>query len=142
MRIIKELQTEEEFMDGFSIMKELRTHLNLREYSTLLQEMKKEGYQMFALYDKGEIRAVTGICLRTNFYNGKHVFVYDLVTKAGMRSKGYGAELLHFIEEYGANHGASIIELTSGLQRMDAHRFYEKKMNFARTSFAFKKMIK
>lgn len=138
---IKQLITKEEWLEGFSVMKELRTHLDVEEYVSLLKVMVKEGYKMFALYDQGKIMAVTGVSILTNLYNGKHVYVYDLVTKEGERSKNYGAQLLSFIEKWGVEQGAKTVALTSGVQRLDAHRFYENKMNYQKTSFSFKKII-
>ncbi|WP_075980652.1 GNAT family N-acetyltransferase [Bacillus massilinigeriensis] len=141
MEEIKQLVTKEELLEGFSVMKELRSHLEVDEYFSLLKSMIKEGYKMFGLYHSGRIVAVAGVCIMTNLYHGRHVFIYDLVTTERERSKNYGAKLLRFIEKWGAEQGAKAIALTSGLQRLEAHRFYEKKMNFERTSFAFKKGI-
>lgn len=49
-----------------------------------------------------------------------------LCVDADYRSFGIGGKLLAYAEEYIKSCGCKIIELTSGLQREDAHRFYEK----------------
>ena len=49
-----------------------------------------------------------------------------LCVDAEHRSFGIGAKLLVHAEEYIKSEGCKIIELTSGVQREDAHRFYER----------------
>lgn len=138
---IKHYETKEELLKGFQVLKQLRTHLNENSFFELYEEMKKEGYKLVGLEDNGETVAVAGIIILTNFYNGKHVFVYDLVTDHNRRSKGYGKHLLDYIHEYAKENGCKLVSLESGLQRIDAHRFYEEKMEFNKLSFAFRKEI-
>lgn len=82
--------------------------------------------------------ALAGVAVGTNFYNGRHLFIYDLVTRAEERSKSYGAELVRYLETFARAQGCRLVELTSGVQREDAHRFYEK-MGYARNSWVFRK---
>lgn len=49
-----------------------------------------------------------------------------LCVDAEHRSFGIGAKLLMQAEEYIKSKGCKTIELTSGIQREDAHRFYER----------------
>ena len=42
------------------------------------------------------------------------------------RSKGYGKQLLLFVETVANENNAACIALESGLQRLEAHRFYEE----------------
>jgi GNAT superfamily N-acetyltransferase len=134
---VGELANEKEWLEGYKVMHELRTHLSESEYLDLMQAMVKQGYQMFALYDENEIVAVTGIIELINFYNHKHIYVYDLVTKKTARSKGYGMTLLTYIHELAHARGCNSVALSSGLQRKDAHRFYEEKMGYRKTSYGF-----
>ncbi|WP_155268508.1 GNAT family N-acetyltransferase [Clostridium beijerinckii] len=77
----------------------------------------------------------------TNLYYGKHVWVNDLVTDVNQRSKKYGETLLSFINEWAKENGCDVVALSSGLQQAEAHKFYESKMGFAKTSYVFKKKI-
>lgn len=139
--IIKELVTKEEILEGFQVMSELRTHLDVDRYFELFEVMKREGYKLFALYNQEQIVAVTGLIVLTNFYNGKHVYVYDLVTAASARSKGFGEELLSYVEKWAAKQGCETVALSSGLARVDAHRFYREKMNYEQPSLVFTKSL-
>ncbi|SFA85457.1 Acetyltransferase (GNAT) family protein [Bacillus sp. UNCCL13] len=74
-------------------------------------------------------------------YNGKFIWVSDLVTDANIRSNGHGAALLNYVEKWAKKNGYDIVSLSSGLQRVDAHRFYEEKMNYDKTSYVFLKRL-
>lgn len=141
MVAFKEVKTQDELIEAFKVMHELRTHLDEEGYLELLEPMQKEGYRMIVAIDNEEIVAATGIIQLTNFYNGKHIYVYDLVTAEAHRSKGYGDKLLSYIHKIAKQEGCSSVALSSGLHRKDAHRFYEEKMDYAKTSYAFEKKL-
>jgi GNAT superfamily N-acetyltransferase len=140
MRVM-ELITNEELREAYPIMKQLRTHLDEDGYLNLLAEMAAQGYRLLALYDDGKIVALAGIALLTNLYYGRHVWVYDLVTDGGQRSRGYGLHLLEHVEAFARRHQCECIALSSGLQRADAHRFYEEKAGYKKVSYKFRKSL-
>ncbi|MFE8699278.1 GNAT family N-acetyltransferase [Cytobacillus sp. FJAT-54145] len=137
----KQLITMEEVLEGYKLMRELRPELKEEQFLNLLEEMQPQGYKMFALYDKNDLVALAGVGIITNFYYGRHVWVYDLVTTSKKRSKGYGEYLLSSIENWGVEHGCITIALSSALHRKDAHRFYEEKMSYTIPSYVFKKTL-
>src|SRR5690625_3374358 len=139
MNDIRELKTEAELTEAFPVMQQLRTHLDLRPYLELIKEVQeKHGYRVHALYDAEEIVAVIGYMPMTTLYYGRSIWICDFVTDSKKRSKGYGRELLSFIEDQAAKEGYESLALSSGLQREDAHRFYEEKMNYDKKSYVFK----
>jgi len=138
---VKELITEVDWSLAYPVMHELRTHLTENEFIKLMHEMADENYHLFALIDDEKIQSLAGVTIRTNLYALKHVYVYDLVTTKHARSKGYGGKLLTFLEIWGREQGCTNIALESGVQRTDAHRFYEKKLGFDRTSYSFRKQL-
>ncbi|MCC3356993.1 GNAT family N-acetyltransferase [Bacillus sp. REN16] len=138
---IRELITDDEWKMAFPVMKQLRTHLGIEEFVVIATQMKPQGYRLFALVDEGKVVAVTGVAQQLNLYYGKNMYVYDLVTDEAGRSKGYGEALLSYIHELARELGCGKVALTSGLQRVDAHRFYEEKMGYERKSYAFVKEL-
>lgn len=50
----------------------------------------------------------------------------DLITLPAHRSKGFGSRLLAWLREFAAKEGCLQMHLDSGMQRKDAHRFYER----------------
>ncbi|QQK81493.1 GNAT family N-acetyltransferase [Salicibibacter cibi] len=139
---VKELISKHEWLEAFPIMNQLRSHLNEKEYVELVAEAReKDMYRLFALYDQGEIVAVTGFKPMITLYYGRFIWVCDLVTDATKRSKGYGEKLLSFVHEWALKNNYESVALSSGLQRYDAHRFYEERMNYDKVSYVFKKSL-
>ena len=57
---------------------------------------------------------------------GRRAWVEDLAVDPGQRSRGLGKALLDEAKSWARDHGATHLELDSGLGRKDAHRFYER----------------
>lgn len=142
IEIIKELQSRREIIEAFPIMQQLRTHLNENSYLELvIDAIENDSYKMFALYDRDEMVAVVGFKPMITLYYGRFVWVCDLVTNSKKRSNGYGEKLLTFVHTWAKDNGYTSVALSSGLQRTDAHRFYEDKMGYDKVSFVFKTNI-
>ncbi|MBP1970441.1 GNAT superfamily N-acetyltransferase [Virgibacillus natechei] len=136
---IKELQSQDEITQAFSVMNQLRTHLDENSYLKLVTEaMEKDMYRLFALYDQDEVVAVIGFKPMITLYYGRFVWVCDLVTSESERSNGHGEKLLSFVHEWAKENGYENVALSSGLKRTEAHRFYEEKMNYDKVSYVFK----
>ena len=104
--------------------------------------MVPDGYRLLSLQDdEGTIEALAGFRIATNLYYGKHAWVYELVTAETARSRGHGAMLLGHVEELAGAEGCELVALSSGLQRLDAHRFYEDRMGYDRVSYCFTKPV-
>lgn len=138
---IRELTTEMEWRAAFDILKQLRDGLTEEEYLNYLRDMREEGYRLFALFHEEKLISLAGVSVQTNFYNGRHLFVYDLVTQANHRSEGYGASLMNFVEEWAKEQDCESVTLESGLWRDDAHRFYENDLDMDRYCYTFKKEL-
>ena len=139
---IKELEiNESNLSQAFPVVSQLRPHLSLEEYIKLSNLMKPQGYQIFCLYKNEKITAYAGVALQTNLYYGKHIWVYELVTDKSERSKGFGKMLLSYIEAYAKECSAQCVALSSGLEKLGAHSFYENIMDYDKVSYVFKKLI-
>ena len=137
---VREL-TGDELDKAYPVIRQLRTTLSLEKFKEQAKAMMEDGYRIVCLFDQGEIVAYAGMAKRTEFAYGPHLWVYDLVTDATKRSKGYGKTLLSNIEEYAKANSLACVALASGLARANAHRFYEAVMGFEKTSYGFTKNI-
>ncbi|MGE7884095.1 GNAT family N-acetyltransferase [Bacillus sp. NPDC094077] len=138
---VKEVVAEEQLHEVLPVLQQLRTKLSKEEASSLFRKMKEDNYKLFSLRNEDdEVVSLAGVAICTNFYNKKHVFVYDLVTAEAHRSKGYGNVLLSYIENWGTENGCESIALTSAFPRLDAHRFYERE-GYDKVSFSFHKEL-
>jgi len=139
---IRELENEQEWIKAFSIMKQLRTQLDEDSYLELVKEAtQKENYKMAALFINSKMIAVTGFMPMITLYNGRFTWVCDLITDNSYRSKGYGEALIEYVQNWSKENGFDIVSLSSGLQRKDAHRFYEQKMGYNKTSYVYLKRV-
>ena len=139
---IVELQTEDEFAAAYPVMHELRDHLNPDAYQRLLVRMREAGYKMFAAKRDGLMVALAGVGFGTNFYYGRYLWVYDLITTESERSHGYGKALLDHLEALAREQRCHTIALSSAMRRGDAHRFYEEKASYERTGYTFVKDLR
>lgn len=134
---IRELVPREEWLDAFPVMKQLRTHLDEETYLEYLEQMTADGYRLFGLFSNGELAALAGVDIVTNMYYGRHLWVFELVTDSDHRSRGFGERLFRYLREWAEMKGCEKIALSSGLQRDDAHRFYEERVEMQRASYVF-----
>ncbi len=69
-----------------------------------------------------------------------HAELRSVQVRAELRSLGIGARMVAHAEAEARRRGASVIELTSNLKRLDAHRFYER-LGYAKSHAGFKKRL-
>ncbi|SFL72926.1 GNAT family N-acetyltransferase [Salibacterium qingdaonense] len=134
---MEELFDEEDVRSVFFLIRQLRPRLHEEEYIKAVRRMQQEGYRLFAWKEEGTFTAAAGLRFQENLYNGRHVWLDDFVTDERKRSQGIGRKALSDIESFAALHGAERVVLSSGLERTQAHSFYENKMNYGKKSFVF-----
>ena len=121
---------DEEIRDCYAVMWELRPHVSPEDFLTRVRrQMDVAGYKLAYLSD-GEVKAVGGFRVSECLAWGKFVYVDDLVSKEGERSKGYGGRLFDWLVEYARREGCDQFHLDSGVQRFGAHRFYLNRRMF------------
>ena len=118
------------------MLHELRTELTEEAFLELYSQAYAEGYRVVGLFDEGECRAVAGYHLTHGFLHGRFMYVDDLVTADRWRSNGYGRALNDYLVATARAAGCSNVQLDSGTQRTDAHRFYFRE-DYVITSFHF-----
>src|SRR5207244_2908532 len=97
---------------------------------------QKQRYLLASLEFDGEVCAVAGYRFLESLFSGKFLYVDDLVTREGDRSRGFGGELLDWLIRQAREHDCENLELDSGVERFDAHRFYLlKRMNISSYHF-------
>jgi GNAT superfamily N-acetyltransferase len=118
--------TDVEITDCYPVMRELRPHIAQEQFLSRVRDQEKSGYRLAFVQGQDGVVAVAGFRVGENLAWGRFLYVDDLVTLAAQRSKGYGAMLLVWLKEYAAKEGCLQLHLDSGIQRKDAHRFYER----------------
>ncbi len=119
-------RTDEEIGRCFAVMRELRPHLVEDSFLSRVRVQEHEGFRLAYVMVDGRVVAVAGFRIFEALVDGRRLYVDDLVTLASERSQGHGAALLRWLEERAIAEGCETLQLDSGLQRKEAHRFYER----------------
>jgi GNAT superfamily N-acetyltransferase len=122
------------------VLKELRPHLDETSFVSMVTEMLDGGYKLAFIEEDNKAAAAIGYRHLQFLYNGKHIYIDDLVTLEAYRGKGYAGALLDYVEAEAKQHGYKTVTLDSGHHRTTAHRLYLNK-KFAITAHHFVKTI-
>jgi len=108
------------------VMQVLRPHLAAAEFVDRVRRQQQQGYRLAFCQTADGVIVVAGFRLGENMAWGRFLYVDDLVTLPDQRSRGYGGRLLDWLREHARAEGCEQLHLDSGMQRRDAHRFYER----------------
>ena len=135
-----ELKTAEEWTEAWPIVHSLRTNLTQEQFLSNRANLISNGYHLFGLRDEGRLVSVAGLTMYPRL-TGRECWVYDLATAESERSKGYGEEILNFVQNYAKKSGCTNICLHTRLSRTDAQRFYETRAKWEKYAFVYKKNL-
>lgn len=129
------LNKRSDYKKAYEVIKSLRPSLSWEAFNDYLS--RHPSYQLIALKEEGTVVSVAGLELLESLAWGKHAWVHELVTSESARSKGHGETLLRAVHQHAEKHGCTEVILASGLQRTDAHRFYER-LDYQASSYVFR----
>ncbi|GAB3209561.1 GNAT family N-acetyltransferase [Marinactinospora endophytica] len=123
--------------DLLPVLRQLRPHLT----GDLLVGVYSEGYgqelRFTGAYLDGVCVGVAGWRVMDTTAALRKLYVDDLVTADTARSTGVGHRLLAHLEERARDLGCRVLDLDSGVQRHQAHRFYlRERMDITAHHFA------
>lgn len=123
---IKIAKSDDEIKNCYPIVVQLRPNYSETEFVQQVHQQKQLNYQLAYLKENNNICAVAGYRFSENLAWGKFLYVDDLITASSQRSKGYGKVLLDWLLNQARESGCKQLHLDSGVQRVDAHRFYSR----------------
>jgi GNAT superfamily N-acetyltransferase len=106
------------------VLGQLREGLTQERLSGILESARGQGPRFTGLFIGEDCVSVAGWRLMANTHLGLVLYIDDLVVEQSQRSRGYGHHMLKEMERIASDSGAKAIDLDSGVQRSDAHRFY------------------
>lgn len=128
--------SDDEIAACYPVMQALRPQVAQNEFVGRVRRQQGAGYRLAFIEEAGDVLAVAGFRIGENLAWGRFLYVDDLVTLPAFRSMGYGARLLGWLKACAAQEGCQQMHLESGVQRREAHRFYERE-GMAMTSLHF-----
>jgi GNAT superfamily N-acetyltransferase len=117
-------ESDAEIARCFPVMQQLRPHLVEVSFVARVREQQREGYALAYVREGEDVVSVAGFRIMENLVSGRLLYVDDLVSLEGRRSKGYGDAVFAWLVDHARARGCACLELDSGVQRFDAHRFY------------------
>lgn len=121
--VIRRLRTDEEILEGFEAMRELRPELLRGEFVQKVREQGEHGFELAAGFVEGRAVVVTGFRVTASLARGRHLFVDDLATLETERGKGWGRKMIEWLKEQAREAGVEKVYLDS---RGTAVGFYDR----------------
>lgn len=123
-----------------SVHRQLRPSLPA-DYTERLQTVFANGGRMTVLAEGEVVVALALWRVIENTYEGRRLYVDDLVSDEARRSSGFGKQLFGWLSQRAVELGCDVLALDSGVQRSGAHKFYFRE-GMSVSSFCFRKVIK
>lgn len=139
--IIEEAELRDTPSIGNLIRNELGyPNLDLNKFTDRFNQMKQnKDYFILVAKDVDIVVGFIGICKGIAFeLDGEYMRIIALAVNTGYQHNGIGAQLIHHAEAYAIEQGMHYALVNSGLQRIDAHRFYQKN-GYTKKGYSFKK---
>ena len=122
------------------VHRQLRTGLPA-DYTGRLRSIFASGARMSVATEGVAVRGVALWRVIENTWEGRRLYVDDLVTDEANCSRGVGRTLLQHLERLAHELQCDVLALDSGTQRTDAHRFYFRE-GLVIPAFSFRKTLK
>jgi GNAT superfamily N-acetyltransferase len=124
---------------AYSVIRQLRPELSEDAFVQRVTEaMRENRYSLFVLITDDNAVAAIGVRIITDLCWGRNLYVDDLVVDASQRRKGLGKRLMAFAELEAARKQCDFVRLACGLNRTDAHCFYNA-IGYKASSYQFVK---
>lgn len=122
--IIREAATEAEVRRCWPVMVQLRPGVAEAEFPSRVRRQQAQGYRLAFLEEDGAVRAVAGFRILDMLSRDRFLYLDDFVTDAACRGRGHGRALWAWLVALARAEGCRRLDLDSGVERADTHRFY------------------
>ena len=128
--------TDEELTDIAPVLLQLRPQYSKESLIKQIKKQQENGFNIAYHVLDGQVSCVAGFVISEKLAWEKNLYVDDLVTENSLRSKGSGKAMIDWLKNHAREQGCTQLHLDSGMQRKDAHRFYDRE-GFDRSSLHF-----
>lgn len=137
--VIKELNTLDEMLQSYAIVKQRYQELSLENFSTQIFEMiEMNDFKMIGAFEGDKIVGICGYWVLRMLYCGRYIQLSSFIVDEEKRGGGIGKKILHEIEKIGKKLDCKKIILDSFTENKKSHSLYYKE-NFYIRGFHFMK---
>ncbi|ROR73914.1 GNAT family N-acetyltransferase [Bogoriella caseilytica] len=116
--------TDPHWNTALPVLRELRPHLTRELLDQVIAEGAPQGLRFTAVLEDGQCVAIAGWRVIANTSAIRKLYIDDLCTSGATRSRGHGSTLLNALIARARELDCRLVDLDSGVQRHEAHRFY------------------
>ena len=120
-------ESKKEIVLCFPAFKELRPHLNEKDFIAQVQRQKEQSYKIIAIKHNDLVPSAAGFRFAEFLAWGKVLYVDDLTTLPEHRGKGYASEIMDWLIDHAKTNKCDGLHLDTGHHRHSAHKLYLKK---------------
>ncbi len=118
-------ETDAEITACYPVIAELRVNAKREGFTERIRnQMNAHGYHLAYIKASGDVVCAAGFRIADCLAWNRYLYIEDLVSLPGSRSRGYGAAMMQWLIRHAREKGCQQIHLDSGVQRYAAHRFY------------------
>jgi hypothetical protein len=110
------------------------------DYVATMRRVFDGGGRMCVATSGEEVIGIAVYRVHENTFAGVHLYVDDLVTADARRSTGVGKALIEHLDEHARRARCVSLDLDSGVQRSQAHKFYFRE-GFVVSAFHFDRPV-
>lgn len=145
MRLVEVTDSNGQVIAPDWLVRAEQVHRQLRpqlpaDYAGRMRDVFANGARLLVAVSDEQVLGVALWRLIENTYEGRRLYVDDLVTDESQRSRGVGKLLLQHLEQQARALGCAVLALDSGVQRAAAHKFYFRE-GMHIPSFCFRKNL-
>ncbi|HTL89787.1 MAG TPA: GNAT family N-acetyltransferase [Leptolyngbya sp.] len=122
--LIQLAESDSQILKCFSTLSQLRPQLQQETFLDQVRRQQQGGYRLAFIDEEAQVIAVAGFRISERLACGRFMYVDDLIVDQTMRSQQYGQHLFDWLIHYATQHQCKALDLDSGVQRFEAHRFY------------------
>ncbi len=123
---IREARSDADYHAAYPLVRQLFPHLDMQTYARRAFVARATGYRMFLGEIDKDLVGIIGVIPNHNIHDGFVTYIEHVVVDKTYRGKGYGSELIRFVEERAIEEGCKLIELDTDLGHDKAEKLYEK----------------
>ncbi len=124
----KHLTTVEEMLQALPLVNQLYPDISAQDFPKSIKEMiDTNDYKMLAIYDKGNLVAISGYWLLRMLYCGRYLQISNLIVDQNYRDQGIGGKMLEYFEEYARKMDCDKFVLDSHIDNKKSHELFIRK---------------